>query len=247
MSIKNVDTYAGAGAPLYQDAHAKAHEEHIDHGNDQSVLVQTLNDYEGTSVHQGYHDEHGDHGDADSKAIFGFWIYIMSDCILFASIFATYAVLHNNTYGGPSAKELFSMPFVLTETFILLTSSFTYGLAMLSAHKKGVGGTIFWLVITFLLGLAFVSMELHEFSALIHEGNSWQRSAFLSSFFTLVGTHGLHVTSGLIWMVVLMMQVVKHGITGVTMRKLTCLSLFWHFLDIVWIFVFTIVYLMGAM
>lgn len=223
------------------------HEEHVDHGNDKTVLVKTLNGYEGTNHPHGYNDAHGEHDDADAKAVFGFWIYIMSDCILFATIFATYAVLHDHTYGGPSAKELFSMPFVLTETFILLTSSFTYGLAMLASHRKSVPQVIFWLFITFLLGAAFVTMELHEFSNLINEGNSWQRSAFLSSFFTLVGTHGLHVTSGLIWMVVLMLQVLKHGITGVTMRKLTCLSLFWHFLDIVWIFVFTIVYLMGAM
>jgi cytochrome o ubiquinol oxidase subunit 3 len=233
-----------------ESVHPKDHEEHIDHGNNQTVLVKTLNSYEGAEPHCGHHDEHGDHSNADNKAIFGFWIYIMSDCILFATIFATYAVLHNNTFGGPAAKELFSMPFVLTETFILLTSSFTYGLAMLSAHKnihtKNSGVVIFWLIITFLLGLAFVTMEVHEFSSLIHEGNSWQRSAFLSSFFTLVGTHGLHVTSGLIWMIVLMLQILRHGISGLTMRKLTCLSLFWHFLDIVWIFVFTIVYLMGS-
>ena len=190
-----------------------------------------------------HHDEH--HND-DSKTIFGFWVYIMSDCILFASIFATYAVLHNNVYGGPDAKELFSMPFVLIETFILLTSSFTYGLAMLGVHKKEKSKVMFWLIITFLLGASFLVMEIYEFHKLIAEGNSWSRSAFLSSFFTLVGTHGLHVFSGLIWMIALMLQVSKHGITSVTTRKLACLSLFWHFLDIVWIFVFTIVYLMGA-
>jgi len=192
---------------------------------------------------ESHHDEH--HHE-DSKTIFGFWIYIMSDCILFASIFATYAVLHNNVYGGPSAKELFSMPFVLVETFILLTSSFTYGLAMLATHKKHKSQALFWLLITFLLGISFLAMEIYEFHKLAEEGNSWARSGFLSSFFTLVGTHGMHVFSGLIWMLALMLQVTKHGITSVTTRKLACLSLFWHFLDIVWIFVFTIVYLMGA-
>lgn len=189
------------------------------------------------------HEEHHDDG---SKNLFGFWIYIMTDCILFSMIFATYVVLHKHVYGGPTAKELFSMPFVLKETMILLTSSFTYGLAMLAVNKNDKTTTILWLFVTFILGAAFIAMELHEFSNLYHEGHSWDRSAFLSSFFTLVGTHGLHVTSGLIWMLSLMVQVLKHGITPKTHTKLACLSLFWHFLDIVWIFVFTIVYLMGA-
>lgn len=181
-----------------------------------------------------------------NKVIFGFWIYIMSDCILFASIFATYVVLHNNTFGGPDAKELFSMPFVLTETMILLTSSFTYGLAMQMLYKKNKKMVLAFLLITFILGISFIIMEINEFSSLIGEGNSFQKSAFLSSFFTLVGTHGLHVSAGLIWMVLLIIQFMKKGINEITIRKLNCLSLFWHFLDIVWIFVFTIVYLMGA-
>ena len=192
------------------------------------------------------HESHHAHHDDNSKATFGFWIYIMSDCILFAMLFATYAVLHTHVYGGANDKELFSMPFVLIETFILLTSSFTYGLAMLASNKGAKSQVLFWLFITFLLGLSFVSMEVHEFSKLIAEGNSFSRSAFLSSFFTLVGTHGLHVTSGLIWRLSLMFQVAKHGIMPKTQSRLACLSLFWHFLDIVWIFVFTIVYLMGA-
>lgn len=193
-------------------------------------------------------DHHHDHdAEASSKVVFGFWVYIMSDCILFSMIFATYAVLHGHTYGGPGGKELFSMPYVLVETFILLTSSFTYGLAMLGAHKGNKSQVMTWLFITFLLGFSFICMEVNEFHHLIAEGNGPQRSAFLSSFFTLVGTHGLHVTCGLIWMIMLMLQVSKHGLTSITTRKLTCLSLFWHFLDIVWIFVFTIVYLMGAM
>lgn len=187
-----------------------------------------------------------EHLDVGKKNLFGFWLYIMTDCILFAMIFATYIVLHTHVYGGETAKELFSMPFVLKETLILLTSSFTYGVAMLCANKNNKSTTLFWLLVTFVLGVSFIGMELHEFANLYHEGNGWNRSAFLSSFFTLVGTHGLHVTSGLIWMIVLMTQVVIHGIPPKTHNKLACLSLFWHFLDIVWIFVFTIVYLMGA-
>ncbi len=201
-----------------------------------------------TEVLHDSHDHHHDHdAEATSKVVFGFWIYIMSDCILFASIFATYIVLHGNTFGGPSGKELFELPYVLIETFLLLISSFTYGLAMQAMYKANKSQVMLWLTITFLLGFGFICMEINEFHHLILEGNGPSRSAFLSSFFTLVGTHGLHVTCGLVWMVMLMLQLNKHGITAVTSRKLSCLSLFWHFLDIVWIFVFTIVYLMGVM
>jgi cytochrome o ubiquinol oxidase subunit III len=181
-----------------------------------------------------------------NKTIFGFWVYIMTDCVLFASLFATYAVLHNNTAGGPGAAELFSMPFVLAETLILLTSSYTAGLAMLSAHRGKINGVLVWFAVTFLLGAAFLGLELHEFSSLVAEGNSWRESGFLSGFFTLVGTHGLHITTGLIWMIVLLTQVVKKGLAGNTVKRLTLLSMFWHFLDVVWIFIFTIVYMLGA-
>ncbi|MBI5077953.1 MAG: cytochrome o ubiquinol oxidase subunit III [Candidatus Yonathbacteria bacterium] len=185
--------------------------------------------------------------DSESKALFGFWIYIMSDALLFASIFATYAVLQNNTFGGPSARELFSMPFVLTETLILLVSSFTFGLASLYAHHHNSKNKVLaWLLVTFLLGVAFLAMEATEFTKLFQEGNSWQRSGFLSGFFTLVGTHGLHVTAGLIWMSGLIVQVWRRGITTTTIGKVGTLGLFWHFLDIVWIFIFTFVYLIGA-
>lgn len=201
-----------------------------------------------TEVLHDSHDHHHDHdAEATSKVVFGFWIYIMSDCILFASIFATYIVLHGNTFGGPSGKELFELPYVLIETFLLLISSFTYGLAMQAMYKANKSQVMLWLTITFLLGFGFICMEINEFHHLILEGNGPSRSAFLSSFFTLVGTHGLHVTCGLVWMIMLMLQLNKHGITAITSRKLSCLSLFWHFLDIVWIFVFTIVYLMGVM
>ena len=181
------------------------------------------------------------------KALFGFWVYIMSDCLLFASIFAAYAVLHTSTFGGPSGKDLFNMPFVLIETLILLVSTFTYGLVTVYAHKKEHKvHVISWMFITVALGLLFLTMEVTEFHTLIVEGNGPDKSAFLSSFFTLVGTHGLHVFVGLIWMISVCVQVWKHGLSDRMIQKLSMLGLFWHFLDIIWIFIFTIVYLMGA-
>lgn len=182
----------------------------------------------------------------DDTTVFGFWVYLMTDCILFASLFATFVVLRGNTSGGPSGKELFSMPFVLTETLILLTSSFTCGLAILALNKRSLRPLINWLAVTFVLGIAFLGLELSEFTKLVHEGNSWQSSAFLSGFFTLVGTHGLHITFGLLWMLTLVVFLFKKGFNRTIVRRLTMLSLFWHFLDVVWIFIFTIVYLMGV-
>ena len=182
-----------------------------------------------------------------SKSIFGFWVYLMTDCVLFASLFATYAVLRNNTAGGPDEKELFSLPYVLVETLLLLTSSFVCGLAILAAHNKQKRQVLWLFGITFVLGLAFLALELHEFRNLYMEGNSWRQSGFLSAFFTLVGTHGLHITAGLIWMAVMMIRVAKSGLRPISLRRLTMLSLFWHFLDIIWIFIFTIVYLMGSL
>lgn len=185
--------------------------------------------------------------DSDTKTIFGFWVYIMTDCILFASLFATYAVLHNNTNGGLSGRDLFSLPYILTETLLLLTSSFTCGLAMLALQARRRRQLLAWLGVTFVLGASFLGMELKEFHHLAAEGNSWHRSGFLSSYFTLVGTHGLHITVGLCWMLVLAWQLKSRGLTRHNVRRLTLLSMFWHFLDIVWIFIFTIVYLMGAL
>lgn len=194
--------------------------------------------------HNAAHAEHGHH-DAGETKVFGFWIYLMSDCILFASLFATYAVLVNGTAGGPSGKDIFDLKFVLVETFLLLFSSITYGMAMIAMNKGKVGGVNTWLFLTFLFGLGFVAMEIYEFHHLIAEGFGPDRSAFLSSFFALVGTHGLHVTSGLIWIIVMMIQVSKFGLTATNKTRLMCLSLFWHFLDVVWICVFTVVYLLG--
>ncbi len=180
------------------------------------------------------------------KTLFGFWVYIMTDCILFATLFATYAALQHNTFGGPTSQDIYSLPHALIETMILLTSSFTCGLAMLEAHKGRKWLVIVFFAITFILGASFLGMELKEFHELVNEGAGWQRSAFLSAFFTLVGTHGLHITFGLFWILFMLGHVAIRGLTMPTLRRLACLSLFWHFLDVIWIFIFTIVYLMGA-
>lgn len=182
----------------------------------------------------------------NSKDVFGFWIYIMSDCILFASLFATFIVLRNNTFGGPGMREITNLPYVLKETIFLLASSFTYGMAILSMYKNYQHRVIGWLIVTFLLGLSFVIMEVNEFVHLIIEGHGPASSGAMSAFFTLVGTHGLHVSLGLFWMLVLIIQVMIFKLDATMRRRLTYLGLFWAFLDIVWIFVFTIVYLMGV-
>lgn len=190
------------------------------------------------------HDNHQKHTE---KTLFGFWTYLMTDLVLFATLFATYVVLRGNIHDGPAGKDIFDMPFVLTETMILLLSSFTIGLAMLASYRNRVRLTLTFLFITFALGATFLGMEIYEFQHLVHEGYSWQRSAFLSSFFTLIGTHGLHILAGLIWASVLFVQILKRKLTVHTTRRLALFSLFWHFLDIVWIFIFTIVYLQGVL
>ncbi|QND54995.1 cytochrome o ubiquinol oxidase subunit III (plasmid) [Phyllobacterium sp. 628] len=190
-------------------------------------------------------DEH-DHAEGGST-MFGFWIYLMSDCLIFAVLFATYGVLGGNYAAGPAPKDLFDLPLVAINTSMLLFSSITYGFAMLTMVKGKVGATQGWLALTGLFGVAFICIELYEFAHMIHEGATPQRSAFLSSFFTLVGTHGLHVTVGLIWLVTLMVQVARYGLIPANTRRLMCLSMFWHFLDVIWIGVFTFVYLMGML
>ena len=189
-------------------------------------------------------DEH-DHPEGASTML-GFWIYLMIDCLIFAILFAAYAVLGGNYAAGPSPKDLFELPLVAVNTSMLLLSSITYGFAMLSMNERRVGSTQVWLAVTALFGMAFIGIELYEFTHLIAEGATPQRSAFLSAFFTLVGTHGLHVTMGLIWLVTLMVQVARHGLIPANRRRLMCLSLFWHFLDVIWIGVFSFVYLMGV-
>ncbi|CAJ0993127.1 cytochrome o ubiquinol oxidase subunit III [Pantoea sp. Nvir] len=187
------------------------------------------------------------HQDAGANKIFGFWIYLMSDCIIFATLFATYAVMVNNTAGGPAGKDIFKLPFIFIETMSLLLSSITYGMAVIAMDKENNSAVISCLILTFLLGISFIGMEIYEFHHLIAEGFGPSRSGFLSGFFTLVGTHGLHVISGLIWMAVLLFQIAIRGLTSVNCTRIMCLSLFWHFLDVVWICVFTVVYLMGTM
>lgn len=181
--------------------------------------------------------------EANDRLMFGFWVYLMTDLLMFAVLFACYAVLHGNTAGGEGGRELFSLPLALSETLLLLTSSFTCGIAMLMARRGNKAQTLLWFGITFALGLMFLSLEMKEFTEFISEGHTMRSSAFLSSFFILVGTHGLHITSGLLWMAVTLIFTIKRGLNKHIVRKLSMLSLFWHFLDIVWIFIFTIVYL----
>jgi cytochrome o ubiquinol oxidase subunit 3 len=178
---------------------------------------------------------------------FGLWVYIMSDCVLFACLFAAYAVLHLDTGVGHAARDIFDRSFVLGETLILLTSSFTCGLAVLAAVRKQVAGVWSALSATLALGATFLFMELHEFSGLIATGDSWHASAFLSSYFSLVGLHGLHIFAGLLWMCVLMSYIALRGLTDKMAKRVFYFSLFWHFLDIVWIFIFSFVYLFGSL
>ena len=181
------------------------------------------------------------------STMLGFWIYLMSDCLIFAILFACFAVLGGNYAAGPAPKDLFDLPLVALNTAMLLFSSITYGFAVLQMQQGRVRGTQLWLAVTALFGAAFLGIELYEFHHLIEIGATPQRSAFLSSFFTLVGTHGLHVTFGLVWLFTLMVQVGRFGLIAANQRRLMCLSMFWHFLDVVWIGVFTFVYLMGML
>ena len=193
-----------------------------------------------------YYDHSGEHHPPNSTML-GFWLYLMSDCLIFAVLFAVYAVLGRNYAAGPSGADLFDLPLVAVNTALLLFSSITYGFAMIAMQARKKNHVLGWLAITGLLGLGFLGIELYEFHHLIHEGAGPGRSAFLSSFFTLVGTHGLHVTFGSIWLITLMVQVSKHGLIPDNRRRLMCLSMFWHFLDVIWIGVFSFVYLLGVL
>lgn len=176
----------------------------------------------------------------------GFWMYLMTDCILFGCLFATYAVLRGSTAGGPSEAELFDMPMVLAQTLALLTSTLTAGLMLVAMHRKRSIEFKIWLGVTIAFGAAFLAMELNEFALLIAEGQSWQASAARSGFFALVGTHGLHILVGLLWATVLAVVVHRRGFTQKNIRQAKLFALFWHFLDVIWIFIFTFVYLVGA-
>lgn len=199
----------------------------------------------GTDQSPRFYDDGTHH--PEQGTLLGFWLYLMSDSLIFAVLFAVYAVQGRAYAAGPSGADLFDLKLVGVNTALLLLSSITYGFAMISMQNRRKGGVLMWLAITGLLGLGFLGIELYEFQHLIHEGAGPQRSAFLSSFFALVGTHGLHVTFGTIWLVTLMFQVGKLGLTPANRRRLICLSMFWHFLDVIWIGVFTFVYLMGVL
>ncbi len=186
------------------------------------------------------------HEETFSKTVFGFWLYLMSDCLLFATLFCTFAVLHNQTATNVSSNEIFNLKDAFIETIILLFSSLTAGFALLASLKDQKNKVLFWLMVSFALGALFVALEYFEFQTLIADGHSFQKSAFLSSYFTLVGTHGLHVSFGLLWLFVMIAQVIKFGITIETFRRLVIFNMFWHFLDLVWIFIFTFVYLLGV-
>ncbi len=175
--------------------------------------------------------------------IFGFWIFLGAEIILFATLFAVYAVLGERTAGGPTPQDIFVLKDVLIETMLLLTSSFTCGLAIYEMRRNNVKGLLTWMIITLLLGAGFIFMEVSEFIHYVHEGATMQTSAFLSSFFVLLGTHGAHVSLGIGWAILIIIQLLRRGITPVTARKIFIIGLYWHFLDVVWIFIFTFVYL----
>ncbi len=186
------------------------------------------------------------HGPADGGTMLGFWIYLMSDCLIFGVLFACYGVYGQSYAAGPSGADLFDLNIIAVATALLLVSSLTFGMAMITMQQQRQRRMVAWLAATGVLGLGFLGVSLYEFHHLIEIGAGPQRSAFLSVFFTLVGTHALHVLIGCIWLGVLMSQVSLHGLIPANRKRLMCLSLFWHFLDIIWIGVFSFVYILGS-
>lgn len=200
-----------------------------------------------TSQNPAFYVTEEEHHEPGGSTMLGFWIYLMSDALIFATLFATYGVMSTSFAGGPTPREIFELPLVALNTSLLLLSSITYGFAMIAMQEGRIAVVRGWLVLTGLLGAAFVGVELYEFSKLIHEGATPQTSAFLSAYFTLVATHGLHVTFGIVWLIVMLVQLGQRGLTPENRRRLMCLSMFWHFLDVIWIGVFTFVYLLGVL
>jgi len=201
-------------------------------------------------THGGSEDTGLGHRGPESKSIvvpYGFWLFVLSDMVLFSALFASYASLAHATDGGPTSLQLFDRNLVAIETIALLLSSFVCGLAMITAKRANMLWTQAWLLVTGLLGFVFLSIELFEFAKMIGEGAGPQRSAFLSSFFTLVGCHGAHVTAGLLWIGTMLAQIWAKGFREDIVRRLLCLSIFWHALDIIWVAIFTIVYLIGTL
>lgn len=193
--------------------------------------------------HEPFPDEHND---VYSKTTFGFWLYLISDFMLFATIFAAYLALRENTFGGPGAKQLFNIDFTVTQTLFLLCATFTSGLGGAAAHRKNKGATITWFLVTFVLGLVFFWMQLDEFTRLTLSGNGMDKNAFLSGYFTLVGTHALHMFFALLWVIVLIIPVFSQGLTPLNIKRLTCLRMFWQFLNVIWVFIFSVVYVLGV-
>ncbi|CAI9418346.1 Cytochrome bo(3) ubiquinol oxidase subunit 3 [Pleomorphomonas sp. T1.2MG-36] len=203
---------------------------------------------EAHSLHAEQHPPaHEDDAELTEKTVFGFWLYLMSDVVLFATLFAVYAVVGRSYAGGPTGRELFDLWFVLAETAVLLASSVAFGFVTLAAQDNRKTATLAWMAVTFAIGALFIVMELYEFHHLIAEGAGPSRSAFLSAYFALVGTHGLHVFTGLLWMIVMAVQLARDGLSATVHRRLGLLGLFWHFLDVIWIVVFTEVYLIGVL
>ena len=206
-------------------------------GNQEKALMKN----KAPIAHEKYPDAY--HG-IYSRTVFGFWVYLLTDCVLFGTLFAAFAVLRNQTFGNPSAADLFSLRFTLIQTLVLLVSSLTIGLGAASAHRRLKKATIAWFLATFVLGLVFFWTECFELSRLASMGADWTKSAFLSAYFTLVGTHGLHVFFGILWIPLLLVPVYLRGVEPVSIRRLTCLKMFWQFLNIIWVFLFTFAYLL---
>lgn len=198
------------------------------------------------SMHKSHEEYPDPHHDVYDKTMLGFWVYLITDFMLFATYFAAYVVLVKNTYGGPGPKELFCLPLVLVQTLLLITCSFTSGIGGVLAHRRHKSGSIALFLVTFVLGSLFLSIQLWDYARLVASGNSWQRSAFLTSYFNLVGLHTVHLIFGLMWIIVLIIPVFKRGVTDLSLKRLSCLRMFWQFMTVVWIFIFTIVYLIGA-
>ncbi|MEA3102888.1 cytochrome c oxidase subunit 3 [Caballeronia mineralivorans] len=200
-------------------------------------------------VYDGELVDAGDAGPSPKRVVvgYGFWIFLLSDIVMFSALFATYAVLAKATAGGPTGAQLFSQQNAALETAFLLISSYTCGLMSLATNSRSYFGTFLGAAATLLLGAAFLILELREFHSMIAMGATPQRSAFLSAFFTLVGCHGLHVTIGLIWLVLMMVQLAMWGFRPVVERRMLCFTLFWHALDVIWVMIFTVVYLMGVL
>ncbi len=194
-------------------------------------------------AHESFPDTHHD---TYSKTVFGFWVYLITDFMLFATLFAAYAVLKKGTFGGPSSADLFNINYVLMETLVLSSAVFVIGLAGVFAHRRAKIATIITFLITFVLGSVFFAMQTLEFASYVKLGHSWKNSGFLSAFFTLTGTFWVHVLLGLMWILVFLIPVFKNGVTAVSIKRLTCLKMFWQFLGVVWGFIFSIVYLLGV-